>query len=194
VKSPPQLSMISEQCQHLMEMLKHCQSSKSQQYLPPTANLVASISGPTQFLDPKYSVFSTSFINIVPKQKQKNDSWIIDTRATNHMISCSSIFTSITVVVSSHVKLPNGSIAIVTHIGTVTLLENLTLIGVLCVYFFTFNLISTSKFIKNLRCCLIFLARFCFIQSLYHWRMIGVAKEETGLFYLLQNNEVSFSF
>jgi hypothetical protein len=110
------------------------------------------------------------------------------------MISCSSIFTSITVVVSSHVKLPNGSIAVVTHIGTVTLLENPTLTGVLCVSSFTFNLISTSKFIKNLRCCLIFLARFCFIQSLYNWRMIGVAKEEVGLFYLLQNNEVSFNF
>jgi hypothetical protein len=39
----------------------------------------------------------------------------------------------------------------------------------------------------------IFIFIFIFIQSLYHWRMIRVAKEEAGLFYLLQNNKVSTS-
>jgi hypothetical protein len=190
VHHTPQLKDISEQCQHLMEMLKFCQPQSQSPY--PAANSVASISGPTQFLDPKYSVFSASFVNIVPSQKQNNSSWIIDTGATDHMIGCISLFTSITATVSSHVKLPNGSIASVTHIGTVTLSENLTLTGVLCVPSFTFNLISASKLIKNLKCCLIFFAGFCFIQSLYHWRTIGVAKEDAGLFYL-QNNKVSTS-
>jgi hypothetical protein len=85
------------------------------------------------------------------------------------MISCSSLFTSITTVVSSHVKLPNGSIAIVTHIGTVSLSEKLTLNGVLCVPPFTFNLIFASKLIKNLRCCLIFLAGFYFYFYFYFY-------------------------
>jgi hypothetical protein len=109
------------------------------------------------------------------------------------MISCLSLFTSITATVSLHIKLPNGSIAPVTHIGAVTLSENLTLIGVLCVPSFTFNLISASKLIKNLRCYIIFFAGFYFIQSLYHWRTIGVAKEEDGLFYLLQDSKVFVS-
>ena len=81
--------------------------------------------------------------------------------------------------------------AFVTHIGTVTLLENLTLTEVLCVPSFSFNPISTCKLIKILRCCPIFLVRYCFIQSLYHWRTIGVSKEEVGLFYLLQETKVS---
>jgi hypothetical protein len=74
----PQLREISKQCQHLMEMLKLCQSPQSQSPSP-IANSVASISGPTQFLDPKYFVFSATFVNVVPTQKQKNPSWIIDT-------------------------------------------------------------------------------------------------------------------
>jgi hypothetical protein len=89
------------------------------------------------------------------------------------------------------VKLPNDSMTFVTHIGTVTLLENLTLTGVLCVPSFTFNLIFARKLIKNLRCCPIFFVGYCFIQSLYHWRTIGVGKEEASLFYLLQKTKVS---
>jgi hypothetical protein len=69
--------------------------------------------------------------------------------------------------------------------------DNLTLTEVLCVPSFSFNLISASKLLKNLHCCLIFLAGYCFIQSLHHWRTIRVAKEEAGLFYLLSENEVS---
>ena len=116
-------------------------------------------------------------------------SWIIDSVATYHMINCSSLFTSITVIVSTYVKLPDGSIAFVTHIGTATLSEDLTLTKVLCVPCFTFNLISAINIIKNLRCCLIFLTGYC-IHNLYHWRTIGVGKEVAGLFYLLQENKV----
>jgi hypothetical protein len=107
------------------------------------------------------------------------------------MTSCSSLFTTITTIVSTHVNLLNGSKAFVTHIGTIKLSENLILTGVLCVPSFSFNLISACKFLKNLHCYLIFLAGYCFIQSLHHWKTIGVAKEEDRLFYLLPENEVS---
>jgi hypothetical protein len=144
-------------------------------------------------LNPKYSVFFASFVNLVPPSKQQNQSWILDTGATDHMVSSPSFFTSITAIVSTSVHLPNGSIAAVTHIGTIKLSDNLTLTEVLCVPSFTFNLISASKLIKTLRCCLIFFAGYCFIQNLHHWRTIGVGKEEAGLFYLLQDNKVPAS-
>jgi hypothetical protein len=181
----PQLSMISEQCQHLMNILK--------QYSMPQASAHSAVtaSGGNPSLDPRYSVFFTSFVNMIPTSKQQNTSWIIDTGATDHMVSSPSLFTSITAIVSTHVNLPNGSIAAVTHIGTIKLSENLTLTEVLCVPSFTFNLISASKLIKTLRCCLIFLAGYCFIQNLYHWRTIGVGEEQAGLFYLLQDDKVS---
>jgi hypothetical protein len=179
--SSPQLSMISAQCQQLMNLL-------NQHQIPhPSSSTTVGNSG---ILNPKHSVFS-AYVNIASHTNLKNHTWIIDTGATDHMISCSSMFTTITAIVSTHVKLPNGSIANVTHIGTVTISETLTLTGVLCVPSFTFNLISATKLIKSLNCCLIFLAGYCFIQSLHNWRTIGVGEEVAGLFYLMQANKVS---
>jgi hypothetical protein len=135
-------------------------------------------------LEMKHSVFSTS--HLPPHISSVNlHSWIIDTGATDHMISTISLFTSITATISSRVKLPNGDYAMVTHIGTVKLSEHLILHDVLCVPSFSFNLISASKLIKPLNCCLIFLANFCFIQSLLDWMTIGVGRLRGGLFYLL---------
>jgi hypothetical protein len=107
------------------------------------------------------------------------------------MISYSSLFTSITTIVSTHVKLPSRAIASIKKIGAVKLSNNLTLTRVLCVLSFTFHLTLASKLIKNLRYCLTFLIRYCFIQNLYYWRTIGVGKEEAGLLFLLQENKVS---
>jgi len=135
-------------------------------------------------LEMKHSVFSTS--HLPPHISSVNlHSWIIDTGATDHMISTISLFTSITATISSRVKLPNGDYAMVTHIGTVKLSEHLILHDVLCVPSFSFNLISASKLIKSLNCCLIFLANFCFIQSLLDWMTIGVGRQHGGLFYLM---------
>ena len=48
-----------------------------------------------------------------------------------HFVSC---FTSITATLNTHVNLPNGETALVTHIGTVKILESLVLHNVLCVH------------------------------------------------------------
>jgi hypothetical protein len=96
----------------------------------------------------------------------KKPPWIVDTGATDHMVCSISFFTSITAIISTNVQLPNGAIATVTHIGTVKISDSLILTEVLCVPSFNFNLISASKLIKHLCCCLIFLYNHCFIQSL----------------------------
>ena len=179
--SSPQLSVISTQCQQLMNLL-------NQHQIPHLSSTFTV--GNLGILNPKHSVFS-AYVNIASHTNLKNHTWIIDIGATDHMISCSSMFTTITAVVSTHVKLPNGSIANVTHIGTITISETLTLTRVLCVPFFTFNLISATKLIKSLNCCLIFLARYCFIQSLHSWRTIRVGEEAAGLFCKMQANKVS---
>jgi hypothetical protein len=65
----------------------------------------------------------------------------------------------------------------------------LYLTNVLCVPSFSFNLISASKLTKNVKCHLIFLAGFCFIQNLLTWKTIGLGKENGSLFHLmLQDN------
>jgi hypothetical protein len=67
----------------------------------------------------------------------------------------------------------------------VKLSKHLILHDVLYVPSFSFNLISVSKLIKSLNCCRVFLANFCFIQSLLDWMTIGVGRQQGGLFYLL---------
>jgi hypothetical protein len=132
----------------------------------------------------QHSVFSASHIHIMNNPSHSNV-WIIDTGATDHMVSSISFLTTITAVVSKKVKLPNGSFAEVTHVGTVKISATFILKNVLCVPSFTFNLISASKLTKNHKCCLIFLAGFCFIQNLLTWKTIGLGEEKSGLFHLI---------
>ena len=80
-----------------------------------------------------------------PSSHTHNSPWIIDIGATDHMICCTSLFTSITAIVSYQVKLPNGQEVPVTHIGVVRLSKHLVLHHVLCVPSFNFNLLSAKQ-------------------------------------------------
>ncbi|KAL4620596.1 hypothetical protein ACB092_06G166600 [Castanea dentata] len=119
--------------------------------------------------------------------------WDIDTGATNQMVHSVSCFTSITSTLNTHVNLPNGEIALVTHIGAVRISETLILYDVLCVPAFSFNLRSVSKLAKSVLCCLIFLGTFCFIQDLAHWSTIGLGREYNGLYLLEESKSISTS-
>jgi hypothetical protein len=66
------------------------------------------------------------------------------------------------------------------------------LTNVLCVPSFTFNIVFASELTKNHKCCLIFLAGFCFIQNLLTWKTIGLGEKKSGLFHLiLQDDHLS---
>ena len=92
-------------------------------------------------------------------------------------------FTAVNCVVA----LPNGETALLTHIGSICLSENLVLTNVLCVSSFSFNLLSVNQLTKKIHCCLIFLSTFYFNQDLNCWRTIGVGEVHDGL-YLLQHS------
>jgi len=201
----PQLPITPDQCQQLLSFLQqqllvqqpsaHMAGSMRASSSAP-ASTSSQVSGYTSIfsnLDFKYFVFSATCLVRSPHPNPNCTPWIIDTGATDHMINCPSLFTTITAVVSTFVKLPNGSVVPVTHIGTVVISESLILTEVLCVPSFTFNLISASKLTKFFKVCLIFLPGFCFIQTLCPWRTIGVGKEEGGLFYLQQPKVLSIS-
>ncbi|XP_022843396.1 uncharacterized protein LOC111366948 [Olea europaea var. sylvestris] len=53
--------------------------------------------------------------------------WIVDTGATDHMVCSISFLTTIKEKISQPVTLPNGAIALATHIGNVKITENLLL-------------------------------------------------------------------
>ena len=79
------------------------------------------------------------------------------------MVHSLKFFTSITSVVQISVRLPNGDVAKVTHIGTVQLSSTLILENVLCIPTFSFNLVSISKLTQSPSCCCIFLSHYCFV-------------------------------
>lgn len=71
--------------------------------------------------------------------------WVIDTGATDHMVHFVSCFTSIIAILNTFANLPNGELALVTHIGTIEISTKLVLHSVLYVPSFTFNLLFVSK-------------------------------------------------
>lgn len=101
----------------------------------------------------EHSIFSAK---IFDRKEFSASDWTIDTGATDHMIHSISYFTTITATLHTHVNLPKGEIALVTHIGTVKISEKLVLHDVLCIPSFNFNLISISQLAKTTFYCLIF--------------------------------------
>ena len=85
----------------------------------------------------------------------KHNSWILNTGATDHIVHSISCLSTITSTIQATVKLPNGNMVPVTHIGIVKLSSSLILTDVLCVPSFHFNLISVSKLVHS-SLCLIF--------------------------------------
>ena len=69
----------------------------------------------SQGLSMQHSIFA---INPVNRTSYGNETWILDTGATGHIIHSITLFTKITSSTSTFVQLPNGEKAIVTHIGT----------------------------------------------------------------------------
>ena len=89
------------------------------------------------------------------------DTWVIDTRAIDHIVHSIRLLTHFTVV-NCMVELPNGETALVTHIGSICLSETLILTNVLCVPSFSFNFLFVSQLTMKVHCWLIFFVYFMF--------------------------------
>ncbi|XP_075655657.1 uncharacterized protein LOC142625816 [Castanea sativa] len=160
--------------------------SRPQNNLASCSNVMSSITSHIPYTpNLSHSIFSAKIVN---KNVLSKSYWVIDTGATNHMVYSISCFFSITATLNTHINLPNGEVALVTHISTVRISNTLLLQNVLCVPSFIFNLISVSQLAKSILCCLIYFGNLCFIQDLAHWSTIGLGKEINGL-YLLQKGE-----
>lgn len=132
----------------------------------------------------------SSCFSVSHKASSQSIPWIIDTGATDHMICCTSIYTSLPTKVHFTVKFSNDTHANVTHKGIVQLNNTLTLKDVLCVPSFNFNLLSAKKLTQDLNCCFIFFTNECYVQDLFSWSTIGKGEANNGL-YQLQLTEVS---
>jgi hypothetical protein len=109
-------------------------------------------------------------------------SCVLDSGATNHMVNDPTILTHAIPVHNHIVQLPNGSHALVTHIGIVHFSSSLVLTNVLCIPTFHINLISVHRLCKTPHCLIIFSSEFCIIQDLHSMKMIGMGTEQDGLY------------
>ena len=120
-----------------------------------------------------YSVFSNGHFD---KSSVSASEWVINTGATNYMVTTTHYFTTMQLVHNVTINLPNGQFVNVTHIGSIQLTVSLLLTDVLCVPSFDFYLISVSKLTSSFQCCILFLSIYCFIQDFVQWRMIGMGR------------------
>ena len=112
-----------------------------------------------------------------------NSSWIIDTGATDHMISSSNFLTTCAPLVDPiPIRLPNGDSVHVSSSSSIDLTPALHLDNVFHVPAFNVNLMSISKLTQSLRCSVIFFPDFCVFQDLATRKMIGLGKEIGGLY------------
>lgn len=110
----------------------------------------------------------------------------MDSEASNHVTCSLDWFTDYHEINDMFVNLPNKSTVPVTHVGNVILSHCLTLQNVLYVPHFTFNLICASKLTLHGTCSLTFQYDTCLIEALPSTMMIGIVKQSSGLYHLLQ--------
>ena len=128
-----------------------------------------------------------------------DDSWIIDSGATDHMTSKSQLFHTYTPS-PSHKKIAvaNGSLATVASFGDIYITPTLILKNVLHVPKLSANLVSIQKLTHDLKCYAIFFPSYYVFQEQGSGRRIGLAKEMSGLYHLESSqktsNNLSLSF
>ena len=120
IENQPPFPFSQAQCQQLMEFIQQNNLANSN---TPSIHQVGSItnddhlfvkasgnSSVSSFLDPNHYVLSSCHASMLSRvfEFSQTQTWIINTWVTDHMISSISMYTTITAMVSSHGKLPNG--------------------------------------------------------------------------------------
>jgi len=111
--------------------------------------------------------------------------WIVDSGATNHMVSQMNMFIKGSVSelqIPKIVSLPNGGTTQVTHVGSCALTDMSVISNVFYLPEFKYNLMSVSKLTKELDCSVTFFPNFCVLQELYNGKVRVVGKEAGCLY------------
>ena len=121
---------------------------------------------------------------LYPSQEVKiSASWLVDSRATDHICQSLIMFDSYDTIKPFTVRLSNG-ISVQSNIaGTVKIMDDFVLFDVFYLPHFQFNLHSISKLVKGDQYQAMFSDDSCTIQDSSS-KMISLAKLENGLYYL----------
>ena len=163
------------------ESVGHTVSTKSDSLTPTSSFTHAQLDHLTKLM--ATSTSSTSLMaplgNDTPSLVDASKSpWIIDSRASDHMIGSQHIFTSfVRCNASRSVKIVNGSSLNISSMGIVVLSPQLCLT----------NLLSISKFAADKKLTALFTSSTCQFQDQISGQVIGSAKEVHGLYYFLRD-------
>ena len=114
-----------------------------------------------------------------------DDSWIIDSDATDHMTTKSQLFHTYTPNPSNKkIAVANGFLATVAGFGEIYISPTLILKNVLHVPNLSANLVSIQKLTHDLKCYAIFFPSYCVFQEQGSGRRIGLAEERSSLYHL----------
>lgn len=104
----------------------------------------------------------------------KQNHWIMDSGASDHISYSLHNFTYVKPVNNCFVQLPNNKKIPISHIGIVKISSSLKLRNVQCVPSFKFNFVSIRQIASDKKTCLLFTDKHCLIQEIPSWTMIGV--------------------
>ena len=113
-----------------------------------------------------------------------NDKWIIDSGATHHICSNLALFETHKKYdhAQNTITVADGKKSTVEHIGSVNLENGITLVNVLHVPGFKFNLISTHQLCKDLNCTITFTQNKCILQNLSQKSSLVLGELKSGLY------------
>jgi len=115
-------------------------------------------------------------------------SWILDTGASVRTTPNLALFANHTSLLKPiHVKLPDGTLKLISHARQVTLSPTVTLNNVLHVPEFKHNLLYVGKLLSDNKLCAIFYPDSCFFQDLSTRLNVATRKKAGGLYFLHQN-------
>nr|XP_009777462.1 PREDICTED: uncharacterized protein LOC104227031 [Nicotiana sylvestris]XP_016446154.1 PREDICTED: uncharacterized protein LOC107771318 [Nicotiana tabacum] len=119
--------------------------------------------------------------------KVKQDRWIIDSGATNHMVFNLDFFTDFMEIPKGEgrkVQLSTGETSRITHLGSSSILNGLPIKNVLYVPQFRYNLLSVSQHTRDIGCFIVFFPAWCLFHDIYNGKVKGIGKLEEGLYVL----------
>ncbi|KAL5804478.1 hypothetical protein ACOSQ3_031278 [Xanthoceras sorbifolium] len=123
-----------------------------------------------------HSAFSVSTIS-------SNNTWIIDSGATDHMTFNSQNFSHRSPTETNNVSYADGTPTPVLGAGSIPLTPSLNLSSVLHVPTLSNNLLSISQITKSLNCVVTFWPSHCVFQDITTKETIGIGREKGGLYY-----------
>ena len=118
-----------------------------------------------------------------------HDTWIIDSRASDHIHFDTNLFSYHKPLIRKNhfITVPDGRRVIVTYKGIVKLSTGLVLKVVLFVSDFNFNLLSVHKLVLDMKCRAIFTNDQCLMQESLMRKPLPLGKASNGLYYVQRN-------